>query len=63
MAVRSGTYFDRAEPPGELALVDQDGYPGGTDAVVKQVAGGAAGRDILHPADVVPGAAFRAVAS
>src|SRR5580693_5637176 len=64
-AVWVGADLDRAGPPGELALVDQDGFPGGTDAVVQQVAssraGRAAGRDILDPAGVVPGAALRAV--
>ncbi len=64
-AVRAGADLDRAGPPSEPALVDQDGFPGGTDAVVHQVAsswaGRAAGRDILYPAGVVPGAALRAI--
>jgi hypothetical protein len=58
-AVQARAYLDRAGPPGEPALMDQHRLPGGTDAVVQQVtsswAGHAAGRDILHPARVVPG--------
>jgi len=64
-AVRAGANLDRARPPGEPALVDQQGLPGRAHAVVQQVAsswaGRAAGRDILHPAGVVPGTALRAV--
>jgi hypothetical protein len=54
-----------ATPPGLAGgrlLVDQDGFPGGADAVVQQVsnswAGRAASRDILDPAGIVPDAAL-----
>ena len=60
-----GIALDGARQAGEPALVDQHGLPGGTDAVVQQVggrqAGRAAGRDVLHPAGVVPDTALRAV--
>src|SRR5208282_4437881 len=37
-AVRAGANLDRARPPGEPALVDQQGLPGRAHAVVQQVA-------------------------
>ena len=65
LAVGARANLDRAGSASEPALMDQQRLPGGTDAVVQQVAssraGRAAGRDILYPAGVVPGAALRAV--
>src|ERR1700722_4020191 len=64
-AVGARANLDRAGPPGEPALMHKQRFPRGMDAVVQQVAsswaGRAAGRDILHPAGVVPGAALRAI--
>ena len=63
-AVRLWADLDGARPPGEPALVDQQGLAAGR-TVAYQVAsrwpGRASGRDILDPAGVIPGSALRAI--